>query len=136
MTATQATPELAARYGRTPGKKRRDITLLIVFGAIVAIVVVAWVIWAGLDEANGSIDAEDAGHSIIDSRTVEISFQVSMPVGSTAECALQAQNVDHTVIGWKVVEVPASTHPTNTYRERVTTTEKPTAGLISSCWLT
>ncbi len=135
MTATQASPELAARYGRTPSKRRGDRLLFIVLGAIVLAVVGAWVLWAGLDEANGSLDAQDAGHTIVDSRTVAISYQISMPVGRAGKCALQVQNADHTVVGWKVVDVPASKRPTNTSTEKVISTEPPSAGLIYSCWL-
>lgn len=134
MTVT--TDQLAARYGRSPERRRRSLLLYVAFGAVVLLVVVAWVVWAGLDEANGSIDAEDAGNSVIDARTVEVSYQISMPAGATAKCALQAQDVDHTVIGWKVVEVPRSTGVTRTFHTRVTTTQKPSAGLIYSCWLT
>ncbi len=134
MTVT--TDQLAARYGRTPQRRRRNILLLVAFGAAVLVVVVAWVVWAGLDEANGSLDAEDAGNSVIDARTVEVSYQISMPAGATAKCALQAQTENHTVIGWKIVDVPRSTGVTRTFHSRVTTTQKPDAGLIYSCWLT
>jgi len=135
MTVTEPR-SLDERYGRTPSKRRRDRTLFIVAGAVFAAVLVGWVVWAGLDQANGSLDTVDVGHKIVDSRTVRVSFQVSMPEGSTASCALQAQNEAHGIVGWKIVEVPASTKYTTSYTEVVRTSEQAVTGLIYRCWLT
>jgi hypothetical protein len=135
MTVTPAAA-LDARYGRTPSKKRRDRWIYIGGGVAVAIVVIAWVIWAGLDQAGASLETEDVGSTIIDARTVQVNYEVSMPVGSTASCALQVENDQHAITGWKVVKVPASKLFTNSYSAIVKTAEKPTTGLIYECWLT
>lgn len=134
-----AVPEaagIAARYGRTPAKKRRDRLIYLVAGAAAAIVVVAWVLWAGLDQAGGTLDAEDKGSTIVDARTVSISYQVSMPVGQTASCALQVQNEAHGIVGWRIVKVPASTRYTTSYTQTVLSSEPGVTGLIYRCWLT
>ncbi|MCU1514612.1 MAG: hypothetical protein JWO10_1702 [Microbacteriaceae bacterium] len=136
MTDTAASPELAERYGRTPSKKRRDRTWLIVLGSIFAVVVIAWVAWAGLDQAGGSLESEDAGNTIIDSRSVSVNFLVSMPAGNTASCALQVQNEQHAIVGWKVVAIPASTKHTQSFTEIVQSSELGVIGLIYRCWLT
>ena len=134
-----AVPEsagLAARYGRTPAKKRRDLLIYLVAGALAAIVVIAWVIWAGLDQAGSTLDAEDKGSTIVNDRTVSISYQVSMPVGQTASCALQVQNEAHGIVGWRIVKVPASTRYTTSYTDTVLSSEQGVTGLIYRCWLT
>lgn len=127
---------LAARYGRTPSKRRRDRLIYLTAGLAAALVVVAWVVWAGLDQAGGSIDAEDKGSSILSDRAVQIDYQVSMPVGSTASCALQVQNEAHGIVGWKIVKVPASSRYTVSYRDVVRSAEQGVTGLIYRCWLT
>ncbi|MET4780874.1 DUF4307 domain-containing protein [Glaciihabitans sp. UYNi722] len=141
MTATDRVdrPDAAAlnaRYGRTPEKKRRDRLIYLVAGIACGIVIVAWVIWAGLDQAGSSIDAEDKGNRIIDDRTVSVSYQVSMPVGSTASCALQVQNDAHAIVGWRVVKVAASTRYTTSHTQTVRSSELGVTGLIYRCWLT
>ena len=135
MTVTP-TAALDARYGRTPSSKRRQRWIYIIAGVVVAVVVSAWVIWAGLDEAGSTLDSEDIGNSIINSHSVEVKYQISMPVGQTASCALQAENADHLITGWKIVKVPASKSTTNNYSAIVKSTEPPTTGLIFQCWLT
>ena len=127
---------IAARYGRTQAKKRRDRLIYVVAGAAAAIVVVAWVLWAGLDQAGSRLDAEDTGSTIINSRSVSISYQVSMPVGQTASCALQVQNEAHGIVGWRIVKVPASTRYTSSYTDTVLSSEQGVTGLIYRCWLT
>ena len=127
---------LAARYGRTPAKKRRDRLVYLVAGTAAALVVTAWVLWAGLDQAGATLDAEDKGSTIVNDRTVSISFQVSMPVGKTASCALQVQNEAHGIVGWRIVSVPASTRYTTSYTHTVLSSELGVTGLIYRCWLT
>jgi len=135
-TAVLEPSGIAARYGRTPGKKRRDRLIYLVAAAAAAIIVVAWVLWAGLDQVGGTLDAEDKGSTIVDARTVSISYQVSMPVGQTASCALQVQNQAHGIVGWRIVVVPASTRYTTSYTDTVLSSEQGVTGLIYRCWLT
>ncbi|MES2172188.1 MAG: DUF4307 domain-containing protein [Actinomycetota bacterium] len=135
MTVTPPTA-IDSRYGRTPSRRRRQRWLYIGGGVAVAIVVVAWVVWAGLDQAGATMDAEDVGNTIVNSHTVKVTYQVSMPPGQTAKCALQVQASDHSIVGWKIVDVPASKAFTNTYTQVVKSVGKPTTGLIYECWLT
>ncbi len=135
MTAT-ASASLDARYGRTPSKRRRDRWIYIGGGIAVAVVVSAWVVWAGLDQAGASLETEDVGSTIINARTVQVNYQLSMPVGQTAKCALQVENAAHSIVGWKIENIPASTRYTNSFNTIVKSAEKPTTGLIYQCWLT
>ena len=55
--AEPETDALAARYGRTRTNRTRD-RLLLVGGAVAfAIVLIAWVVWAGLDGQTPSVQA-------------------------------------------------------------------------------
>ena len=135
-TAAPESSSLAARYGRTPAKKRRDRLIYLLAGGVAAMIVIAWVLWAGLDQAGGTLDAEDKGSTIVNARTVSISYQVSMPVGQTASCALQVQNEAHGIVGWRIVKVPASTRYTSSYTATVLSSERGVTGLIYRCWLT
>jgi hypothetical protein len=135
MTVTE-NASLDARYGRTPKKRKRDRRIYVIGAIAIAAVMIAWVIWGGLDSASASLDAEDAGATIVNPTSVRISYQISMPVGKTARCALQVQNAAHSIIGWKVVDVPASKGFTNTYSTIVKSAEKPDGGSIYECWAT
>ena len=135
--AEPETDVLAARYGRTRARRTRD-RLLLVGGAVAfAVVLVAWVVWAGLDGQKPSVEVTDTGHQVMnDERMVEVSWNLSVPPGNDTACIVQALNEDFTVVGWKVIEVPASTQNIRSLTETVRVAQTANTGLISRCWLT
>jgi len=127
---------IAARYGRTRANRTRDRLLLIAASAFAAIVLVAWVVWAGLDGQKPQIEVTDTGHHLInDERAVEVSWNLSVPPGNDTACIVQALNEDFTVVGWKVIEVPASTLHIRSFTETVRVAQEANTGLIYRCWL-
>ena len=127
---------IAARYGRTRANRTRDRLLLIAAGAFAAIVLVAWVVWAGLDGQKPQIEVTDTGHRLMnDERAVEVSWNLSVPPGNDTACIVQALNEDFTVVGWKVIEVPASTLHIRSLTETVRVAQEANTGLIYRCWL-
>ena len=134
---TPENDQLAARYGRTRTRKRRDLVILIAAGIAFAIVLVSWVVWAGLDGQQASVQATDTSHVVHnDERSVEVTWTLSVPAGETTACAVKALDDDFTVVGWKVVEIPASERHLRSLTESVRTARDAATGLISSCWLT
>ena len=128
--------DLANRYGRTRANTRRTRLIALVTAAVFAVVLVGWVVWAGLDNSGAQLEAKDTGHTVIDEHSVSIDFLLTVPAGSTASCALQAQSAKFAIVGWKVVEIPASDKATRGITEVIRTTEQAVTGLIYRCWLT
>ena len=124
------------RYGRTSGTRLRDRRVLWITAGVFALVLTAWVVWAGLDGAAPSIEARDIGHQIIDDNSVSVTFEVSLPTGTESSCAVQALNETFTTVGWKVIDLPASEDYTRSFTEVLHTTELSNTGLIYRCWLT
>ena len=128
---------LDARYGRSRSSVNYTRWIGIVTAAAFTIVFVAWAIWGGLVEApNAQFTAVDAKHSIVDDTTVEVTWEFTTPPGTPARCAVQALNSTFAIVGWKEVDVPASTRINRVLTERVLTTERAVTGLIYRCWLT
>jgi hypothetical protein len=128
--------DLAARYGQTRAHGRRNRFIALVTAAVFAVVLVGWVVWAGLDNSGAQLEAKDTGHTVIDEHSVSIDFLLTVPVGSTASCALQAQSAKFAIVGWKVVDIPASDKATRGITEQLRTAEQSVTGLIYRCWLT
>ena len=128
--------ELDARYGRSASRRKRDRILLWSAAALFAVVLIAWVVWAGLDGSKPLIETEDIGYSVVDDHNVTVTFQLSVPVGTATSCAVEALNESFTVVGWKVIDVPPSDQYTRSFTEDVRTSELATTGLIYRCWLT
>jgi hypothetical protein len=127
---------LDARYGRTPGRRRVALGWAIGVALAVAIVVGAWVAWVGLLGPAASVDARTTGYTLLGDSEVEVEYEVTVPPGSAAACAVEALNGKYAVIGWKVVELPATEAQTRSLVERVLTSEPAVTGLIYRCWLT
>lgn len=130
-----ASADLERRYGRTPDRRRRERWMLGGGALAFAVVLVAWVVWAGLDGSRPQVQATDLGHRLIDDHAVEVTWRLSVPAGHATACAVQAFNEDFTIVGWKIVEIPASERPLRTFTETVRTALEPNTGLVSECWL-
>lgn len=121
------------RYGRTRSPARRWI---IAGGAAVAILVVAGFGWLTVQGALDDVGSDATAFEIVDERTLMLAFQVSAPRGRAVACVLEARDEEHGVVGWRVVEYPASDVPVRAFREEIPTTAEATTGLVNSCWVT
>jgi hypothetical protein len=126
---------LEERYGRTPSRRFRGKVLAWVAGGAVGVVLLAWVVWAGLDGTNATVATQDTAHTVLDERSVEVRFDVTVPRGEPARCAVQALSEKFAVVGWKVIELPPAEVATRSLVEVVRTSELATTGLIYHCWL-
>ena len=135
MTETDR-PDLDARYGRTPGRRRAGRLLGWGTGVGIVAVFAAWLVWGGaLTGASASFEATDLGFALDGDRAITVQWQFTVQPGTAASCAIEAQNEIHGVVGWKVVELPASQERTRRFTETVLTTEQAVTGLIYRCWL-
>ncbi|MBX3098414.1 MAG: DUF4307 domain-containing protein [Salinibacterium sp.] len=128
--------DLDARYGRTPASANRTRVIVAISALAFAVVFVLWLVWAGLLGSPAQFQATDTAHSIIGDSAVDVTWQFTVEPGTDARCAVQALNETFAIVGWKIVDVPASSIRTRDLTERVLTTEPAVTGLIYRCWLT
>ncbi|WP_159501023.1 DUF4307 domain-containing protein [Microbacterium sp. 18062] len=130
MTTTQM---LDDRYGRTGTRRStRFWAIVATIGISAAVIVAAW--YAFSTPAN-SVQATTTGFELVDDRTVTVSFQVTAPAGSPLACVLEAQDEEHGVVGWLVVEYPASDAHSQAFRETIPVTAEATTGFVNTCWV-
>lgn len=124
---------LDERYGRRRSARSRWIAGVLI---AVAAALVALFGWMTVQGALDDVAAETTGFSIDDERTVTLRFQITVPLGRSVACALEAQDEEHGIVGWLVVEYEASTQHTRAFRETIPTLAEATTGLVNSCWVT
>ena len=124
---------LDQRYGRGRSASRRWSLIAFVTVAAVAVGLFAWMTFANSADA---ATAETTGFDVVDAHSVSLRFQVSAPVGRSIACALEAQDEEHGVVGWRVVEYPGSDLHIRAFHETLPTTAGATTGLVNSCWVT
>lgn len=127
--------DLDARYGRSQSSAKRTRVIAWTVAGAFAAVFTAWLVWGGLLGSPAQLEVTDRGHSIVNDRLVSVDFTLNVPPGTDVGCAVQALNPGFSVVGWKVIEVPASTQRIRTLTEEVRTTEQANTGLIYRCWL-
>jgi hypothetical protein len=132
---TQGGLDLDARYGRRTGNPRRRLWISLAAGTVVVVLGVLWLVFFAFAGDGTRIQATDTSHSIVDDNTVSVEWQVTAPAGSEVSCALQAQNSDYAIVGWRIVDLPASEAPVRAFTEEITTSEPAMTGLIYRCWL-
>lgn len=127
---------LDERYGRTPSRARQDRAILWAGGIIGGLVVLAWLVWAGLGGAWASLQYTDVGHRIHDEFSADVTFRVTTDPVNDVSCALQVLNERKATVGWKVIDLPPTSSHSRLITETVRTSERGVSGLIYRCWLT
>jgi hypothetical protein len=130
MTTAQMLDE---RYGRVRSPRRRWIA-----GAAIAVaaLLVGGFAWMTVAAALDDVAADGTAFEIVDDHSVTLTFQLSAPAGSAVACALEAQDEEHGVVGFSIVELEASDQHTRAFRETIPTVAPATTGLVNSCWVT
>jgi len=126
---------LDERYGRTPRAERRARVVMIGGGIGVVGVLAAWVIWGGLSGTNAQLETRELGYRDVTATSITVRWEVSVDPGSEVTCAVQALNESFGIVGWKVVDIPASTERTRAFEETLRTAEQAVTGLPYRCWL-
>lgn len=120
------------RYGRTPSARRRSIVWI---ASAIMVLLIAGFAWMTIAATFDDVTATDTGYEIVDDSAIAVRFQFTAPSGSTVACALEAQDEDHGIVGWKIVEYEQSQLHTRAFRETIPTVAAPATGLVKSCWV-
>ena len=124
---------LDQRYGRARAGSRRRGLIAFAVVAAVAVGLFAWMTFANSADA---ATAETTGFEVVDGHSVSLRFQVSAPIGRSIACAIEAQDEQHGIVGWRVVEYPGSDLHVRAFHETLPTIGAATTGLVNSCWVT
>ncbi|GAA3915235.1 DUF4307 domain-containing protein [Microbacterium invictum] len=130
MTTDAIERKLADRYGRS----RPRWGLWIVVGVLAA-GLIGYVGWTTVSGAVNSVDYDTTGYELHDAHSVTVRFQVTSRPGTPVACAVEAQDPEHGVVGWRVVEFPGSDSTSRALSVTVPTTAEATTGLASNCWI-
>jgi hypothetical protein len=122
--------QLDDRYGRTRRRKAPWIVLI-----AVAVLLVGAFGWSVVTEQMNNVDSDDLGFDLVDEHTVDVRFQITGAQGKDVVCVVEALDEEFGVVGWKVVEIPASDSHAQALSTTVPTVAEATTGLVNSCWV-
>lgn len=121
------------RYGRA--RSTRSPRFWAIFAGVAIALAVGIAAWYAFATPGNAIGVDTTGYELVDEHTVVVSFQVTSPAGSPLACALEAQDEDHGIVGWRVVEYPASSDHSRAFQETVRLTAPATTGFVNTCWV-
>lgn len=130
MTTQQLLDE---RYGRRPSRRATRTWWIAV--AVIAVAATVALGWSTVATSMASIDVDATGYEVVDERTVTVTYQVVAPADGTIACALEAQDVEHGVVGWRVVEHDVRGGDAQAFTDTIPTVAEATTGLVNSCWV-
>jgi hypothetical protein len=121
----------AERYGDVPSRRRRRVVVAAV--AVLAVVGVAFVVWAGLAAAQREVRWDDVGYRVVDDTTVELTFNVVKDPGATVECRLQALSGSFAQVGLATVEVGPAPERAVQRTATIRTQERAVTAVVDTC---
>ena len=125
---------LAERYGTTKGDSTRQRLWGIIGASGIAVVLLAWLGWAGLGQPTAQFETRDLGYELISEREINVKFELSAPPGMEISCAIQALNASYGIVGWAVVDIPPAEVRTRVFNQPLRTSEPAVTGLLYECW--
>lgn len=133
--ATVEPVDLDARYGRTPHATRRQRRWGVLGGVGIAVVLLAWLTWAGLGQPTAQFETRDLGYELTSERNISVRFEISAPPGMQLRCAVQALNAQYGIVGWTIVDIPPADVRTRVFSQPLATSEPAVTGLLYECWV-
>jgi hypothetical protein len=104
--------------------------------AAIAVTFAVWALWAGpgQDSADG-LQTNDIGYKVQSDRLTTVRSQVQVDPGTKVKCAIEVEDKSFTIVGWKIVTVPATTASSSEFETDVRTSARGVTGLIDECWV-
>lgn len=122
---------LAERYGRSSSAFARRLGRAGI--GVVALVALGVTVWVALVFADQPVRWDDVGYRVDSAASVEITFDVTMQPGSTAQCRLQALSSNFAQVGVLDVVVGPSDRLTSRYVETIPTAEEAVTAIVDTC---
>jgi hypothetical protein len=129
-------PTLAGRYGDTATRRGATRWLFIGLGAFIAVVMIAWAVWgSGLGSKSATLQYTATASDTIDAQHIAVSFTVDAPAHTAVSCAVEAQNLGFTVVGYDVVHLKPTAKTHQVVTKSLITYEPAVSGSLDKCWL-
>ncbi|GAA4179795.1 DUF4307 domain-containing protein [Gryllotalpicola koreensis] len=129
-------PTLAGRYGETAKRRGTTRWLLIGLGVFIAFVMIAWAVWgSGLGSKTAALQYTSTASDTVDEQHILVSFTVDAPAHTAVSCAVEAQNLGFTVVGYDVVHLKPTMKTHQVVTKSLVTYEPAVSGSLDKCWL-
>jgi Domain of unknown function (DUF4307) len=120
---------MAERYGVTPPRRR---LLAVAALAVAGVVLLGWLAWSAWVQGTTSVSGQVVSFDVVSPHRIDVTVQISHPADAAAQCTLEAQAVDHTVVGQVLVSVPAG-EGAGKVTSTIKTDREATSATVTGC---
>lgn len=120
----------AGRYDERPPRRPARVRLVAVVAGVIAAIGLGWVAWGMLQP---SAEGEVGLSTTIDETRVELTLEVTRPVGTTAVCTIEAVNSGFGQVGIVDIVVEPSETRVSLVHVTMATSERATIAMVRSC---
>jgi hypothetical protein len=132
-----AEPEVAARLARRYPVRRSPLRDWRLTAAVLAVIGLAWLVWAAGQGANPAVSARVDGFEVVSDAQIDVRLTVErVDPSRPAECSLFAQAVSYERVGELVVPVASGTDRLTALKVPIRTFKRATTVDIESCRVT
>lgn len=129
----RSSDELDERYGRRGLRRGPWIAVIVAVALVLA--AIGWFAWARPIERQSALEVTDLAHAIESDAAVSVTWRLVAEPDRPVACALVAMNTSYAIVGWRVVEIPASAETIRDFTEPLRTSERASTGFVYGCWL-
>ena len=95
----------------------------------------AWVVWAGLGQAEADVRWTDLGYQVIDNSRVSVTYDVGKDPGATAVCSLRALDQQKSAVGIADVTIGPTERRVTRRTDQIRTSALAVTGIVRECSL-
>jgi hypothetical protein len=95
----------------------------------------AWVVWAGLGQAEADVRWTDLGYQVIDNSRVSVTYDVGKDPGATAVCSLRALDRQKSAVGIAQVTIGPTQRRVTRRTDQIRTSALAVTGVVRDCRL-
>lgn len=119
------------RYGVAKPVRRRTVVILAGVLTVIALGVGAWI---AVGHLGRSVTTQDVGFAVAaDQRSVDVTFDITMPPNTTAVCTLESLDARYGQVGLLDAAVGPMPNRVNRVTFTVATSAPPVTGFVRSC---
>lgn len=135
MNQHNDTSLIADRYGSIETSNSGLKIAAWVFGILFAAGFVLFLVFQNLGSSSSSIDVQVVNMRVDSGNQFTVDLRADAPPNTEYQCAIEVQNSQKGIVGWKVVDFEASPQWSRSVTVAINTSESGASGLISGCWL-
>ena len=121
---------LRERYGAPP-RWSRPVAIALV--SVVALVGLAWLLWAALAGSSPLVSAQVQRFEVASEHRISVTLTVERREPEAVRCEVYAQASDHSVVGERTFEIPAGGASRVTVEKTITTEREAVNALLRGC---